>query len=52
MARKEENRVANGMGAKGVQLSRGEANGAPVKGTHASKVVSTGGLKGSINGVH
>merc|ERR1712144_195343 len=37
------NGTQNGMGAKGVQLSRGEANGAPVKGTHASKVVSTGG---------
>ncbi|KAH6716584.1 catalase-like domain-containing protein [Leptodontidium sp. MPI-SDFR-AT-0119] len=34
MARNEGDRVANGMGAKGVRLSRGEANGAPVSGAH------------------
>ncbi|KAG4436571.1 hypothetical protein IFR05_007966 [Cadophora sp. M221] len=48
MAGKEEDRVANGMAAKGVELSRGEANGAPVSGTHKSQA---NGLNGT-NGVH
>ncbi|KAL5318326.1 hypothetical protein ACEPPN_013385 [Leptodophora sp. 'Broadleaf-Isolate-01'] len=48
MARNEGDRVANGMGAKGVRLSRGEANGAPVSGAH--KGLANG--QNGTNGVH
>ncbi|CZS97531.1 probable CTT1-catalase T, cytosolic [Rhynchosporium agropyri] len=54
MATKEANRVANGMGDQGVQLSIGKSNGAPVKGTHDTKVVAygRGHTTNGSNGIH